>query len=247
MPSLRWNRATWGRKYDWSQRGEEWSATWGGSTAQWYGSLYPRIWRFLPAVRVLEIAPGHGRWTRFLIANSDELLGIDLAEDCVEYCTANFGSETVRFVRNDGVSLEAARDGSIDFAFSFDSLVHAELEVLEAYVPQLVAKLAPGGAAFLHHSNFRACGSRGDNRHNRAESVDARAVADLVRAAGGRVLLQELVNWGGDTLSDCFTLFARRADGAEPAPHAVLENPRFMDEARAIRDFVSPYARIQLR
>ena len=49
--------------YDWSRAGEEWSEGWGGSHAQWYGVVLPRIARFLPASSILEIAPGHGRWT----------------------------------------------------------------------------------------------------------------------------------------------------------------------------------------
>jgi hypothetical protein len=44
--------------------------------------------------------------------------------------------------------------GSVDFAFSFDSLVHAEADVIQAYVEQLASILRPGGAAFIHHSNL---------------------------------------------------------------------------------------------
>ena len=35
------------------------------------------------------------------------------------------------------------QDKSIDFVFSFDSLVHAEAEVIEAYLNQLAMKLQP--------------------------------------------------------------------------------------------------------
>ena len=67
MPELDWNKAVFDGNYDWRQGGEEWSAPWGGSEAQWFGSLYPRLHRLLPAGRILEIAPGFGRWTKFLI------------------------------------------------------------------------------------------------------------------------------------------------------------------------------------
>jgi hypothetical protein len=43
-------------------------------------------------------------------------------------------------------------DGSIDLAFSFDSLVHAEADVLSFYLAQLATKLRSDGVAFIHHS-----------------------------------------------------------------------------------------------
>ncbi len=45
-------------------------------------------------------------------------------------------------------------DGSIDFVFSFDSLVHAEEDVIRSYLDQLGQKLRPDGVGFLHHSNL---------------------------------------------------------------------------------------------
>ena len=45
-------------------------------------------------------------------------------------------------------------DGSVDFVFSFDSFVHPDREIVEAYLRQLGAKLKIGGKGFIHHSNF---------------------------------------------------------------------------------------------
>ena len=66
MPDVNWNLIAWDG-YDWSDRGEGFSEPWGGSEAQWFGSLYPRLHRFLPAKNILEIGPGVGRWTKFLL------------------------------------------------------------------------------------------------------------------------------------------------------------------------------------
>ena len=54
---------------------------------------------------------------------------------------------------NDGRSLDMIEDGSVDFAFSFDSLVHADAEVIAGYLRELERKLAPEGVGFVHHSN----------------------------------------------------------------------------------------------
>src|SRR6266550_7952851 len=42
-------------KYDWKAAGEEWSAPWGSSAAQWVGTIFPRIRECLPAGTILEI------------------------------------------------------------------------------------------------------------------------------------------------------------------------------------------------
>ena len=45
-------------------------------------------------------------------------------------------------------------DAAVDFAFSFDSLVHVEAETLADYLAELARVLVPDGVGFLHHSNF---------------------------------------------------------------------------------------------
>ena len=62
-------------KYDWKDEGEEWSAPWGTSSAQWFGAILPRIRDCLPAETILEIAPGFGRWTHYLKDHCRDLSG----------------------------------------------------------------------------------------------------------------------------------------------------------------------------
>jgi SAM-dependent methyltransferase len=242
VPDLNWNKTTWDSTYAWQDNGEEWSTAWGGSEAQWFGCIYPRLHRFLPAPRILEIAPGFGRWTKYLIAACDEFVGIDLSAKCVDACRKRFaGAGHAQFFANDGQSLAAAADESFDLIFSFDSLVHAESAVLASYVPQVLRKLAPGGVAFLHHSNLLAYGNKIGAPHGRAQTVSADIVAELIKRADGTVLIQEVVNWGGEYLIDCLTLFARR--DSYPAAKAVrLQNPVFMGEATIIQHFQSHYS-----
>ena len=54
MPSIEENRATWDTEPIWHVDGDDWSESWGGVEAQWYGSVYPRVRRFLPAGTILE-------------------------------------------------------------------------------------------------------------------------------------------------------------------------------------------------
>ncbi len=154
MPTIEENQLVWDNAYDWSAAGDEWSGAWGTAEMQWYMTLLPRIHAFLPAPTILEIAPGFGRWTQFLKDRCDRLVVVDLSERCIEACKERFRDDAhITYHVNDGRSLAMVEDHSIDFAFSFDSLVHADASVLQAYLEQLATKLTPDGVAVLHHSN----------------------------------------------------------------------------------------------
>ena len=242
MPNVAWNKLAWDG-YSWPDGGEIWSERWGCSEAQWFGSIYPRLHRFLPTCRVLEIAPGFGRWSRFLVRSCSQYIGIDLSEKCIEACTARFRHDThARFVVNDGTSLDAAEDGLYDFVFSFDLLVHAELDVFENYVPQLMQKLTPSGIAFIHHSNLADLGPLDGMRdHGRGRTVSGSVVERLVQQHGGTVLIQEVINWVDTGLIDCLTTFSRKTSVTEPEA-IKLVNSRFMLEAELIKVYQAPYS-----
>jgi ubiquinone/menaquinone biosynthesis C-methylase UbiE len=157
MPTLTENLQVWNGWYDWPGEGDEWSAQFGDTESLWWFVLYPRIHRFLPAQTILEIAPGYGRWTQFLKAHCQSMFAVDISDKCIEHCKLRFGSDNhIKFHVNDGTSLAAVPDDSIDFAFSFDSLVHVEKDVIEGYLVQLARKLTPNGVGFFHHSNIGA-------------------------------------------------------------------------------------------
>jgi len=145
MPSLAENREFWGDPDHWSRGGDHWSEdAWGSPYDQWFGSIYPRCFAYLKG-RVLEIATGQGRWTQFLKVRSESLIGVDLSELCVQHCRSRFAGEpNLRFEVTDGLTLPMVEDRSIDFAFSFDSLVHADADVLESYVRELARSSSPG-------------------------------------------------------------------------------------------------------
>ena len=83
MGGIEQNERQWGA-YAWSAEGDEWSIRLGGPDYQWFGSLLPRMRELLPAGTILEIAPGYGRWTRYLVHLCDRLIGVDVTARCVE-------------------------------------------------------------------------------------------------------------------------------------------------------------------
>ncbi len=157
MPTVEQNLFLWGKADGWKDDGDKWSVKWGSTELEWSTSIFPRIRKFLPAPTILEIAPGFGRWTQFLKGFCDQLIAVDVSPACIERCKERFASDShVRCYVNDGRSLPMVEDASVDFAFSFDSLVHVEADVIAAYLNQLGKKLKPDGFAFLHHSNLGA-------------------------------------------------------------------------------------------
>ncbi len=243
----------WNHTYDWSRyQGDEWSARWGGPDVQWYWSIYPRIRQHLPAATVLEIGPGHGRWSGYLREHCQSLILVDISETCIHACKERFGTEGMLYRVGDGTSLKGVETSSVDFAFSFESLVLAEADVLTAYLAELRRVLKPDGKAFLHHSNLgayptyfkfknlvpkqlrRPLKRAGllDYDEMRAASVTAEWFAQAVQAEGLTCLTQELIPWGGKRLIDCFSVIAQ---GPSEQPPKVFENPEFIRRAYEIQ------------
>ena len=225
---------------------------------------------FSAASTVLEIAPGFGRWTSFLLEHCETLTAVDVAPKCTEACRERFADyPQARFETNDGQTLPMVEDQSIDFAFSFDSLVHVESDVLMGYLAELARTLKPEGVAFLHHSNYgsyrrsahafaplqttldrlpgvaRAALMRTGvyrGAHWRAASVSASDFAELCEAAGLRCVGQELVNWeGGVVLLDSMSVVTQPGSRWDH-PHTAVKNRLFRLEARSIRRSGSLYS-----
>lgn len=248
VPSIEENLARW-TTYDWSRHDEEWSEVWGNSSALWHATLLPRIEVFLQESRsILEIAPGYGRFTRFLKDHCGRLVLVDLTARCIEACRERFSDEDhIDYHVNDGLSLGMVADRSIDFAFSFDSLVHADRDVVLSYLREFARVLSPTGVAFVHHSNMAAFADPADgtltieNRHWRSTTVSAATVRAASAEIGLACPLQEVVNWGVPDLTDCLSVVTRRGSRWD-REHRLVENPGFMDEALRIGGIVDLYS-----
>lgn len=219
----------------------------------WYRTILPRIHRFVPTGTILEIGPGFGRWTQYLRQLSRKLIVVDLSERCIDACRDRFVNDrNIEYIVNDGVSLDMVPDRSVDFIYSFDSLVHAEADAVSAYVAQAARKLKPGGAGFVHHSNLRAFvhPRTGEvrafvtKRNWRAESMSADVFRHACEQAGLACCSQELINWIGRgrsadrhrlpghciPLTDCLSVFA--LDDRLHGPAKRITNHGFVDEWR---------------
>lgn len=255
MASIDANKEAWDQLYDWSSGGTEWSKAWGGTDMQWFGTILPRIRRFIPCDTILEIAPGYGRWTRFLKDYCRRLIVVDLSENCIRACRERFAAFShIEYHVNDGRSLDMINDASLDFVFSFDSLVHAEDTAIDAYLAELSRTLKPDGGAFIHHSNLgeypryrkikkksklrrvlSALGVMEKKVHWRSFSMTAARMETLARQNGLNCIAQEIITWSTKRAQiDCLSTIVRK-DGPWNRENRVHRNPDFMKEAEYLR------------
>lgn len=134
--------------WDWTAGGEEWTLT-----DAWKKSLVRQVLK--PSVPkdsvVLEIGPGAGRWTQYLIPLAADYTGIDLSKTCVDLCTQKFASPSARFRVNEGNNLPGVAEASIGLIWSFDVFVHINLVDIASYLEEFFRVLKPGGRAVIHH------------------------------------------------------------------------------------------------
>jgi hypothetical protein len=235
------NLQVWQQNYDWSGTGDEWSAPWGSAEAQWCWTILPRIHRYVPGQAILEIAPGFGRWTQFLRNLCDRLDVVDLTPKCIDHCRARFkDSSNIRYHVNDGRTLGMIADGSVDFAFSFDSLVHVEADVIDSYLQQLSLKLSPDGIGFLHHSNLAGCEREEAPSALRAATVSAAGVRSSCERLHLSCVSQELLDWAGQRALDCISVVTPAAS-KWARPTMVFDNVHFASSVAAIRASAALY------
>jgi SAM-dependent methyltransferase len=203
----------------------------------------PRLYPFVPAGRILEIAPGAGRWTGFLKDLCQELILVDLSDKCIQICQEKFQKYShIQCFVNDGSSLAMIEDNSIDFAFSFDSLVHADQPTLAAYLQELAAKLTETGFGWLHHSNMGEYSNLQQDEVIgwRSLDVSAETFRAAAEAAGLRVITQEVFPWRNEKFSDCISIFT---SGRSPYahPYKIIRNPDFAAQRAYLKQLADIY------
>jgi ubiquinone/menaquinone biosynthesis C-methylase UbiE len=155
------NLDMWNERHTWTKDGDEWDGQ-----ASYHKQSYDEWKRSVIDVFLLphlsdqttavEIAPGHGRWTETLVERCGQLSLVDLSPSCIDYCRDRFAAhEQITYVVNDGSSLPGLPDAGVDFVWSFDSFVHMDAGVIDAYLAEIHRVLRPGGLAILHHAGRR--------------------------------------------------------------------------------------------
>ena len=103
---------------------------------------------------VMEIGPGGGRFTQFLV-DARELVLVDLNKQFFRYLRKRFRKQRrkLTFYETSGYELEDIDDGSIDFVFSFGTFVHIDAEDIDEYLGEISRVLRSGATGTIHYAD----------------------------------------------------------------------------------------------
>ncbi|HEY1503104.1 MAG TPA: class I SAM-dependent methyltransferase [Stellaceae bacterium] len=215
MPTVAENK--YWNTYAWPLDGDEWSdqaAACGAPYAVWKQSLVDAF--IAPHIdanaAVLEIAPGHGRWTPYLAMTARRYIGVDMNSSCIAYCRKRFTRfSNAAFYSNDGRSLPMVFRESINYIWSFDSFVHIDRATTDRYMAAFARILVHGGRACIHHPGHPDATQR--TRAWRSD-VTTESFAALATRHGLHLLAQT-DSWGPDgrfharLYGDCISLLEK--------------------------------------
>lgn len=105
-----------------------------------------------PDKAAVEIGPGGGRWTRYLLGFGT-VYAIDYHQDLLEELGRSLRAPHLRRIRNAGTDFPGVPDASVDFVFSFGVFVHLDPDIIEAYFRNMRHILKPEGCAVIHYAD----------------------------------------------------------------------------------------------
>lgn len=185
------NRDRWSG-WDWSRRGEEWTAS-----AEWKQALIDDVLlAWIPqGASVLEIGPGAARWSEVLQPRAERLILVDVSERPLALCRERFaGAQNVEFVLSSGSDLPGIADASVEAIWSFDVFVHVAPGDQAGYLDEIARVLAPGGLAVIHHADGRNLGRLPSRRGWR--SPMSRHLFATLAAERGLTVESQFDSWG---------------------------------------------------
>jgi SAM-dependent methyltransferase len=110
----------------------------------------------LPYVRpdrtALEIGPGGGRWTRYLLPFR-RMYVVDHYPELLAEFRKNFMQPNIIEILSNGTDFPGVPDGSVDFVFSFGVFVHLDADIIRAYLVNLQRVIHSATQLVIHYSD----------------------------------------------------------------------------------------------
>lgn len=127
MNGLQANKVIWA-SWDGSRQGDEStiSPEWKLSVVRNFIDPY-----FMSCKSILEIGPGAGRWTKFLIPKAQKFVGIDISETCVAECRNRLSNTTALLVS------EFMTECGFEIEDQVQSWLDAGVNILQDCIPTL--------------------------------------------------------------------------------------------------------------
>lgn len=105
-----------------------------------------------PATVVLEVGPGGGRWTRYMLG-ARHLYLVDYHQELLDELARSFRGDTLTMIRNGGSDFPGVPPASVDFLFSFGCFVHLDSEIIDDYLRNMAGVLKPRAIVVLQYSD----------------------------------------------------------------------------------------------
>jgi SAM-dependent methyltransferase len=101
---------------------------------------------------VLEIGPGGGRWTRYMLG-ARHIYVVDYHQELLDELARSFGGDGLTMIRNNGSDFPGVPPASVDFLFSFGCFVHLDFDIIDSYLRNMAEILKPDAVAVLQYSD----------------------------------------------------------------------------------------------
>lgn len=140
-----------------------------------------------PDHTAIEIGPGGGRWTRYLLGFA-KVYAVDYHQTMLDELARNFKAPHLVPLKNNGSDFPGIQPESIDYVFTFASFVHFDFPIIEAYLHSIRRVLKRDGQVVLHYSDKTKPKARGMDG---IADNDPERMCAAVRAAGFDVAEEE--------------------------------------------------------
>src|SRR5438309_10375504 len=105
-----------------------------------------------PEHTAVEIGPGGGRWTRYLL-DFKKLYVVDYHAELLSELKKNFREPRMEFIKNNETDFPGIAERSIDYLFSFGTFVHLDAPIIEIYLANMKKILKPGANLITQYSD----------------------------------------------------------------------------------------------
>ena len=105
-----------------------------------------------PMTTAIEIGPGGGRWTRYMLGVK-RLYAVDFHQELLDELKSNFKQKNLIFVKNNGNDFPGIANESIDFIYCFGTFVHLDVEVIDQYLRNMKMLLKPNSNVVIQYSD----------------------------------------------------------------------------------------------
>jgi SAM-dependent methyltransferase len=100
----------------------------------------------------LEIGPGGGRWTQYLLG-FQRLYVVDYHAELLAELRKNFNQPNIVSIENNGSDFPGVPTQSVDYLFSFGVFVHLEQDLIAQYLESMRDVLKPDAIAVIQYSD----------------------------------------------------------------------------------------------